>query len=623
MKIAIGEPVRTTTVARKIPSGRIPVTLVERSIPAAFEEIAQRFPDRVAVKSEEGNVTYGELDARANSLAHQLLMVRGGNPETVALWLKPGTHQLVAILGALKAGKIVVLLDSQAPVLRLQTIIQDSGSASIIADESNASASRSLAQAMKIHDIVLGESLPMSGYQHRRPDLSPRSIAFIFYTSGSTGAPKGVIWDHRNVLHNVMRYKLSYHTGTNDRITLLSWGTANSVMNMFLPWLDGATLVPLDVRRHGVNALAKWLLAEKISVLWLGIPLYRSFAATLTESINFPDLRLIRFSGDTVHPDDIASYKKLFPPSCRLLLGLATSETGLLTTFSIDHHMAFSESDVPVGYSVEDTEVFLSDADPSHSGGTEGEIVVRSDYLAPGYWRNPTLTAAKFEPDPLDPAKRIYHTGDLGFIHAGGYLVHKGRNDFRVKIRGYGVDLAEVEKALASHPQVRGAVARTQSVGSAESRLVVYYVASGDPIVSGSELREHVSIRLPDYMIPAKFIRMEEFPFTANGKIDRAALPLVDNSRPELDVPYAAPQTDCQHQLAQIWRDVLSLESVGVNDNFLSLGGDSLKATMLANRVLQNFQLDIPIAVLFECPTIATMADRIITLQAAVSTTTF
>jgi len=624
VKITIGEPAPTTAVARKIPYGRIPAALVERSIPAAFEEIAQSFPDRIAVRSEEENVTYGELDARADSVAHQLLMARGGNPETVALWLKPGTDQLVAILGALKAGKIVVLLDSQAPALRLQTIIEDSGSASIVADESHASASGSLAQAMGIQEIVLGKSFPTSGCAHHRPDLSSRSIAFIFYTSGSTGTPKGVIWDHRNVLHNVLRYKLSYHTGANDRITLLSWGTANSVMNMLLALLDGAMLVPFDIRRHGVNALAKWLLKEKISVLWLSIPLYRSFAATLTEPIDLPDLRLIRFSSDTVHADDIASYKKLFPPTCRLLLGLATSETGLLTTFSVDHHKAWGGSDVPVGYSVEDIEVFLSNADPSRpDDATAGEIVVRSDYLAPGYWRNPTLTAVKFKPDPLDPARRIYHTGDLGFVHADGYLVHKGRNDFRVKIRGYGVDLAEVEKALASHPRVRGAVARTQGVGSAEPQLVVYYVTSGDPIVSGSELRDHLSIRLADYMIPAKFIRMEEFPLTANGKIDRAALPLVDNSRPELDVPYAPPQTDCQRQLAQIWQEVLSLESVGINDDFLSLGGDSLKATMLANRVLQHFQLDLPIALLFECPTIAAMTDRIVTLQAAVSTTTF
>ncbi|HEU4771423.1 MAG TPA: condensation domain-containing protein, partial [Candidatus Udaeobacter sp.] len=262
-----------------------------------------------------------------------------------------------------------------------------------------------------------------------------------------------------------------------------------------------------------------------------------------------------------------------------------------------------------VGYPLEDKEVLLLDDDGNEVGANEvGEIAVRSRYLSPGYWRRPELTASKFKADPNGGDKRVYLSGDLGLMRPDGCLIHKGRKDFRVKIRGYGVEIAEIEKVLNTHRAVGQAVVVARKKETGEARLVAYYTRTELPAPTVSELRGFLKNQLPDFMIPSTFVMLEAIPLTHGGKIDRRALPEPENVRPTLATAYLSSRNEIEQELIAIWEEVLDVRPVGVNDGFFDLGGDSLSATRVISQVIKHFQLEIPLQLLFQSPTIADMA---------------
>jgi acyl carrier protein len=311
-------------------------------------------------------------------------------------------------------------------------------------------------------------------------------------------------------------------------------------------------------------------------------------------------------------------YRKYFCSTCILVNGLSSTETGYLRLYGIDHDTAISDDQVPVGYACDDKEILLLDDEGKEVCANEvGEIVVRSRYLSPGYWRNADLTEVKFKPDPEGGDNRLYYTGDLGLMRADGCLIHKGRKDFRVKVRGYGVDLMEVENTLRSYPSVKDAVVMVRANESGEVRLLGYVTAGGHESPTVTELRRFLLEHLPDYMVPAAFVSLDVIPMTPNGKVDRRSLPVPDDSRPELDAPFMAPETPLEEQLAKIWVQILGLNRIGIHDNFFDLGGHSLAASRVVSHVIQEFQIEVPLQALFQSPTIAEMAAVIIERQAA------
>jgi acyl carrier protein len=270
-----------------------------------------------------------------------------------------------------------------------------------------------------------------------------------------------------------------------------------------------------------------------------------------------------------------------------------------------------SGNTVPVGYALEDREILLLDDTGKQVGFNEtGEIAVRSRYLSPGYWRRPDLTAAKFRPDPDGGDKSIYLTGDLGYIMPDGCLEHIGRKDFQAKMRGHTVDLSEVEAAILARENIKAAVViATQNQSQREeSHLVAYIVANTASAPGTTLLRRALSDKLPDYMIPSRFILLESLPLTPNGKVDRRALPDPGKSRPELETLFVAPRTSLEKELAQIWAEVLSLDAIGIHDNFFDLGGHSLAATRVVSQVIKQFRLELPLQSLFQSPTVGEMA---------------
>lgn len=583
------------------------LTDIEQSISESFERVVEKYPDRVAIKTATTTLTYGALNDTAKRIAGTLINSDGDQAGPVAILFDTGYQLIATILGVWKAGGYVALLDPTCPSTRIAAMLDHSDATVVIADRQNFSLATETAGRRRLVNFEsVGHAGPSPDIRRRN---DPTAYACIVYTSGSTGEPKAVILNHSNMLHQSSLFVAAYHLCVEDRIALLTTGTSNSVHNAFLTLVVGATLLPFDVRRNGIKRLVAWLAEEAISICVMSSPLFRSLCEALTGEESFPALRLLRLRSESVYKSDFELYKQHLPKHCILASGLASSETGLFRNCFFDHDSQIAGNEVPVGYAVPDKEVWLQDAQGRRLGFNEtGEIVVRSKYISPGYWRSSELTKAKFKEDPEDGEKRIYTTGDLGMMLPDGCLIHKGRADFRVKVRGYRVELAEVERAILGHPGVREAVVISAANPSGESRLVAYFTPRQGLGPSVNDLRHYLGEKLPNYMCPAMFMALDSLPLTRNGKVDRDALPAPDNFRPNLSTTFVAPRNPTESKLALIWADVLCLDRIGVDDNFFDLGGHSLSATRIISRVIKSFQMELPVNALFQSPTVGDMA---------------
>jgi amino acid adenylation domain-containing protein len=588
---------------------------VEQSIPERFERIAHQYPDQIAVKAGTQIVTYSELNAAANRTARAILARRGDPVEPVGLLFANTAHLAAAMLGVLKAGKFFVLLDPFLPKTRQVLILKNSQAELVVAEQQTALQTSAITPT---HQRLLFEALDLStssdDLQLETPALA---LAYVVYTSGSTGQPKGVIQSHRNLLHRVRGRTNTRHLCAADRIAHLTAGTSNAITNIFLALLNGATLLPFSVRTKGTPALAQWLATEKVSYCRIGAPLFRGLCESLTGAGEFSDLRLIELTSDTILKSDIDLYKNNFANHTILFTALSSTETGLLTDFLIDHDSEIAGDDVPVGYPAEDKEISVLDDNGNAAGVNEiGEIVVRSRFLSPGYWREPELTSAKFKAEPNDGQYTRYRTGDLGLIRADGSIVHKGRKDLRARVRGYGVEIAEVEQVLRAHAEIKDAIVVRRQNDHGESYLAAYFTSCRGRAPGVSELHSFLNAKLPAYMIPSVFEILDEIPLTPNGKVDRNALPAPARTRPHVGAPFVTARTAIEQALVKIWQTVLCLDQVGIRDNFFDLGGHSLAATRVVSQVIQQFQIEVPLQLLFQSPTVAEMAAVITEHQA-------
>ena len=593
------------------PSGafvEFPRADIETSIPARFEKMVRANPDQLAIKTPTEELTYEELNSAANRVAHTLIDHAGSEAKPVDLLFENGIQIIIAMLGVLKAGHFFVLLDPALPKEKIAAVLARSQARLVLSDAGNWPMAREVAGiGLKVVDYESASRCAITA--NCEPSLTPQMFSYVVYTSGSTGEPKGVISSHQTLLHHVMVLTNTYHICKEDKVSLMTSMSGGALSTVALALLNGATLYPYDVHRFGVSELEKWLVSEQISIWFAPSPLFRNMAASVKAPNHFSDLRLIRLRSDKVHESDIELCKKILSPNCIVATGLATTETGTIRLNLLDQDTRIPGDEVPIGFPVEDKETFLIDDDGKEVGFNEvGEIVVRSKYLSPGYWNNPELTKAKFKCDSEDREMRIYYTGDLGLMRADGCLIHKGRKDFRVKIRGYGVDLVEVEKALLSHSGIKEAVVSTQTTDSADARLIAYYVSARELPSTVSDLRMYLQEKLADYMIPSVFVRLDKIPLTSNGKVDRRALPQPEDKRPELSKRYAGPRNETEYCVVQIWQEVLDVRPIGVHDNFFDLGGHSLAATRVVSRVFEQYQLAIPLQSLFQSPTVAEMA---------------
>ena len=591
-------------------------TDVETSIPARIATIVRLYGDRPAVIAGNDRLTYTELNQAANRVARAILAKRGSGNEPIALLLETGVTTIIAILGVLKAGKAYVPLEANYPPARLSFMLTDSQAPTIITERS---AFPILRVADPLQRSVLDINEMGAGFDDADLDVAvaPHDVAYIMYTSGSTGEPKGVIQNHRNILHKVLTHTHDYRICAEDRLSLFySCSFSASVRCIFGALLNGAGLVIYDVKRQGLTQVAKRIVEDGVT-LYFSVPtLFRELAVALAGLKKPCSVRLIYLASETVGKQELDLYKSCFPDSCILVHSLSTGETGTVRQHFICKTTEIVGDLVPVGYQVRDHEVLLLDDQREPVGWNRvGEIAVRSRFLSPGYWRRPDLTESKFLADPNDPEARIYLSGDLGLMRPVGCLEYHGRKDFQVKVRGNNVGVGEIEAILREVGAVKDAIVVSRQNEAGDTYLVAYVVPDGQTLPTSGALRHALAARLPNPMIPSAFVILDTLPMTPNGKIDRRRLPEPGNLRPTLDNPYTAPRTPMERDLAAIWAEVLALDRVGVEDSFFDLGGHSLGAARILSHVDAAFNVDLPLKALFDRPTVAGMAQAILAAQ--------
>jgi len=611
--MSIAEPTSATSAFVPFPRED-----VAGSIPERFERQVRLCPDKTAVADSESTLTYRELNRLANRIAHAVLAMRGAGSEPVALLIGSGVPVVAAMLGVLKAGKFYVTLDDSQPAPRTAAILGECRPALLITDSRHMQQSEALCVALGLPLLDLNSLDPS-----RSPALSEEnpglpiiadSLAYILYTSGSTGKPKGVMQDHRYVLHLTMVYTNGGRISTADRLVLLySPSFAGAVRDIYCTVLNGATLLHFDVKRNGLDGLADWLRHEQITVFFAVATMFRHFCRMLPPQYRFPSVRLVFLGSETVYAGEIRLYQRHFSEDSRVIVSFGASELSPICQFPIWPDSQIEGSTVPSGYPVDDVELLLWDTERQPvAAGAVGEIVVRSRYLSHGYWRHPELTELAFVGDPEGGDRRIFRTGDQGRLLPDGCLLHLGRGDFQVKIRGYRVETAEVEAFFTATGLVRDALVTAWLDSAGEQNLAAWLVPEhADAPPSINQLRALVAAALPHYMMPAAFILIDSLPLTANGKLDRRALPDPRLAGQRPDIAYVAPRTAVELRLKEIWSELLGWERIGIQENFFGLGGHSLLAMQVVARVAAAFHVKLPPNCLFECPTIARLAEAV------------
>jgi len=580
---------------------------IEKSIPHRFEKIASRYPERVAIKTAARSITYKDLNEGADRIAYAILD-RVEHPGRVALVIDESADMIAALFGALKAGQAYVPIDPSYPPERVAHMLANSEAELIIGNRRHTSRLEESGNG-RYSTFDIEALKPDVSERNVSISRSPDAMAYIMYTSGSTGQPKGVIQNHRNVLEKVMSATNEFRLCIDDRYSLLhSCCTNASVRHIFGALLTGASLYPFEVKGAGIAALTRWLSAERISVYYSFPALFREICHSLDASVEM-SVRLVYLAGEPVTKQDVELYRAHFPDHCVLVNLMGSNETGATCQYLIDKQTQIEGTSVPVGYPTSGREVLLINDEGEPVGhNVVGEIAIRSRYLSPGYWRNPELTKSKYKIDEHDGEERIYLTGDVGRMASNGCLYYLGRKDFTTKVRGFRISLTEIEGALCEIHPIKEAAVVVRSEHPEDQRLIAYLTLSERPEPSTSALKRILAGQLPSHMIPSRFVYLEAFPQTPNGKIDRQILPDPGRSRPSLETDFVRPATGVEEKLAQIWCEVLFLEDAGIHDNFFDLGGNSLLLAKMQGKLLEVFGKEIPLVEMFKFPTISALA---------------
>jgi tyrocidine synthetase-3 len=512
---------------------------IQQSIAACFRERTSANRDKVAVTVQNKSVTYGFLDNYANRVAHRIVQEDEGadRHQSAALLFDHDIEMIIGLMAAVISGKTYVPIDPGNPHERLEYMLENSEAAIIVTHTRCHPLAETLRNRAKknIRLIDIDEIEPNETTAPPGVFIDPDQVAYVLYTSGSTGKPKGVMQSHRNVLHFARVYTNALHIHQEDRLTLFStYGFDAAKMDIFGALLNGATLYPYDIKQEeNLHRLPAWLQKEKITIYHSIPTVYRYFTGLLTGKTSkensqtslYPQLRFIVLGGEPVYKNDVETYKKYFPDDCIFINGLGPTESTVTLQYFIDKQTRLIQEEVPVGYPAAETRVFLLDEENRETLVNEvGEIVYKSDYLALGYLKMPEKTNMVFKTDPLTGQGRVYRSGDLGRRLEDGTIQFVGRKDLQVKVRGYRIELGEIESKLDRIKGIKKSIVVCRQNRENENILIAYYQTGNGEIKDEYELERQLREYLPAYMIPAVFSRLESFPYTVTGKIDRKAL---------------------------------------------------------------------------------------------------
>ncbi|HEX5760246.1 MAG TPA: amino acid adenylation domain-containing protein, partial [Thermoanaerobaculia bacterium] len=575
----------------------------EASIAAVFAEQARERPEAPALAWGEEAIGYGELERRANRLAHHLRRLGVGPESVVALALERSPALVVAMLGVLKAGGVYAPLDPASPAERLGWMLEELGAPVVLTDETWAG---SLPETAARVVVLEREAKRIAAESALAPEVAvgAQSLAYVMFTSGSTGRPKGVAVPHRAVVRLVRGSDYAAFGPGEVFVQLAPPSFDASTLEIWGALLNGGKLVLPAERLAALPALGELIARHGVTTLWLTAGLFHEVVEEDLGALR--PLRQLLAGGDVLAPADVERVRRELP-GVRLVNGYGPTEN---TTFSCCCRLdgaAWECASVPIGRPIANGRALVLDGELEPAGvGVVGELFVGGDGLARAYWGRPERTAERFVPDPFVPGERLYRTGDLARRLADGRLEFVGRRDGQVKVRGYRVELGEVEAALGRCPGVGEAVVVAQGEGAAEKRLVAYVVGQDGAAPAAAELRAFLAGRLPEYMLPSAYVSLEKLPLTANGKVDRRALPASDRAAPEEG--FVAPRSEVERLLAGICGELLSVGELGVRDNFFHLGGHSLHVTRLLSRIRRELEVDLPVSEFFKRPTVEGLA---------------
>ncbi|SDU54479.1 non-ribosomal peptide synthetase [Pseudomonas mediterranea] len=587
-----------------------------------FEEQVLRTPDACALVDARQTFTYAELNAQANRLAHHLIAAGVQPGDLVAICVERSAAMISGLLGILKAGGAYVPLDPTYPAERLASIVEDARPRLLLADPVGRAAVGTLQEGTRYLAIEQALAAQTSTRDPRwdATGLTPTHLAYVIYTSGSTGKPKGVMIEHRNLVASTLARRTVYGPSIDKRFLLLSSiAFDSSVAGIFGTLVSGGTLcVPTAEAARDPQAIARFIGEQAITSLLCVPSLGRLVLASLASENGHGSLREMIVAGEAC-PAQLVQECAGLEPAIVLYNEYGPTEATVWAT--VHRCTAQDQGTVPIGRAIPNSRLYVLDEQGRPAPlGVPGELYVGGAGVARGYLDRAQLNAEHFLADPFSPddEARMYRTGDLVRLRADGVLEFLGRNDQQVKIRGFRIEPGEIEALMLTLPGVREAavIAREDSPGAL--RLVAYL--SVEPHLAGrnasSTLRPYLTSQLPDYMVPAAFVVVEQLPLSPNGKLDRRALP-APRSEDFAYREYEAPNGETEELLAQIWADLLGLERIGRHDDFFELGGHSLLAVQVTLRAREIFAVEVPLRSLFEHPSLLALADLITTLQLA------
>ena len=569
-----------------------------------IEAQVARTPEAVAVVFEDRRLTYGELNRRANKLAHHLRRIGVEQESIVGVYIERSLDMVVALLAVLKAGGAYLPLEPTHPSERVAFMLEDAG-ASVLLTHERLKEGLPRVNATTIFLDSRQSPIDEQAAENLPSTVTPANLAYVMYTSGSTGKPKAAMNHHRGMLNRLLWMQDLYDLCQSDCVVQKTpFGFDVSVWEFFWPLIVGARLLVARPGGHSDPKYMSELIARERVTIAHFVPSMLQVFVKHPDVAKCESLRMIFCSGEALPVDlqnrclkrmNVKLYNLYGPTECAV---------------DVSHWTCRPDENrltVPIGRPAANVQLYVLD----HRlypvpVGMLGELYIGGVQVGRGYLNRPDLTAERFIPDPfgIEPGARLYKTGDRARWRADGNLEFHGRLDFQVKIRGFRIELGEVEAVLAGHAGVRESVVVARSdVAGGDQRLVAYIVPQG-PAPSLDDLRSYLRAKLPDYMVPSAFVVLERLPVTSNGKLDRRALPAPDFNQTSA-VAYVAPRTEAEKLLADIWAQVLEVDRVGLHDNFFDLGGHSLLATQAISRIRKAFGVEPALASLFQAPTVA------------------
>ncbi|WP_243147016.1 non-ribosomal peptide synthetase [Scytonema sp. UIC 10036] len=588
-----------------------------------FASRANLTPEQFAICQGDCSWTYGELARHANAIAKFLLSHNIKPGDTVAVCGLKSFGLIASMLGVLLSRGVLLTLDSNLPRNRQQLMLEAAKAKHILYVGARRPEDSWMQEIVSVDvtsvDSDKGLLLDSEAFSNLEtvnlPELDPDDAAYIFFTSGTTGTPKGVLGCHKGLSHFLSWQRQTFAITPQDRSAQLTGLSFDVVLrDIFLPLTSGATLCLLqDSYDLRPDRIITWLERERISILHTVPALAQSWLVGVPQAVSLPSLRWVFFAGEPLTDTLVRQWRKFFPLSREIVNLYGPTETTLAKCFyqvPVDP----SPGVQPVGLPLPETQALVLGENHTLCGiGESGEIVLRTPFRTLGYVNAPEEYQKRFvqNPDRNDKQDLLYYTGDRGRYRLDGSLEILGRLDHQVKIRGIRVELGEIQSVLGQHPGVRENVVLCREDILGEKRLVAYVVLNREQPPTITELRNFLKQQLPEFMVPSVFMLLDKLPLTANGKVNRWALPAPDTSRPDIEGVFVAPRNQVEEDLAGIWSQILRLDCIGIQDNFFELGGHSLQAMQVIGRVRQTFGVEIPLQSLFETPTIASLASAI------------